>query len=251
MKPPAGIAHHRGNLKAHRDSTARPGSPPWQSGSFDTRHVRKMMGRGVRVGPIPLRVQILKMPVPRHCGTAAGAGQCPSCPFHWQAQPALNRGGALRLWLNLEQPQPEAAYGAHLPLAGRPSCATMSSLTCYRASRSRHFPGPFRAVCSLSGTLPEIFLGRSRFSFTSSGHLPPSRWSSEPAVPCHCGIMPQPRPGQWSATCHSVGVTVTGSALPHLHRDWASHFRSSLSSGREDLNVWSAVHERFTCAYQY
>jgi hypothetical protein len=117
------------------------------------------------------------MPVPRHCGTAAGAGQCPSCPFHWQAQPALNRGGASALWLNLEQPQPEAAYGAHLPLAGRPSCATMSSLTCYRASGSCHFP--FGAVCSLSGTLPEIFLGRSRFSFTSSGHhdLPPSRWS--------------------------------------------------------------------------
>jgi hypothetical protein len=37
------------------------------------------------------------------------------------------------------------------------SCLTMSSLTCYRASRSFH--SPFWAVCSLSGTQPEISLG--------------------------------------------------------------------------------------------
>ncbi len=40
------------------------------------------------------------------------------------------------------------------------SCATMSSHTCYRTSRSFHFP--FGAVCSLSGTQPEISLGPSR-----------------------------------------------------------------------------------------
>jgi hypothetical protein len=38
------------------------------------------------------------------------------------------------------------------------SCATMSSHTCYRTSRSFHFP--FWAVCSLSGTQPEFSLGR-------------------------------------------------------------------------------------------
>ena len=38
------------------------------------------------------------------------------------------------------------------------SCATMSSHTCYRTSRSFHFP--FWAECSLSGTQPEFSLGR-------------------------------------------------------------------------------------------
>ena len=38
------------------------------------------------------------------------------------------------------------------------SCATMSSHTCYRTSRSFHFP--FWAVCSLSGTQPEFSFGR-------------------------------------------------------------------------------------------
>ena len=37
-------------------------------------------------------------------------------------------------------------------------CATMSTLTCYRTSRSFHFP--FWAVCSLSGTQPEFSFGR-------------------------------------------------------------------------------------------
>jgi hypothetical protein len=38
------------------------------------------------------------------------------------------------------------------------SCAAMSTRTCYRTSRSFHFP--FWAVCSLSGTQPELPLGR-------------------------------------------------------------------------------------------
>ena len=40
------------------------------------------------------------------------------------------------------------------PREGAP-CATMSKLTCYRTSRSFHFP--FWAVCSLSGSQPEIW----------------------------------------------------------------------------------------------
>jgi len=43
------------------------------------------------------------------------------------------------------------------PREGAP-CATMSKLTCYRTSRSFHFP--FWAVCSLSGTQPEFSFSR-------------------------------------------------------------------------------------------
>jgi hypothetical protein len=39
------------------------------------------------------------------------------------------------------------------PREGAP-CASMSTLTCYRTSRSFHFP--FWAVCSLSGTQPDL-----------------------------------------------------------------------------------------------
>jgi hypothetical protein len=57
-------------------------------------------------------------------------------------------------------------WGLWAPLAGSGSwnlppnfsCATMSSHTCYRTSRSCHFP--FWAECSLSGTQPEFSLGR-------------------------------------------------------------------------------------------
>ncbi len=39
--------------------------------------------------------------------------------------------------------------------SGQSPCATLSMLTCYRTSRSSHFP--FWAVCSLSGSRPEIW----------------------------------------------------------------------------------------------
>ena len=56
-------------------------------------------------------------------------------------------------------PDRDGPYGhVFATILGRRSCATMSSHTCYRTSRSFHFP--FWAVCSLSGTQPEFSLGR-------------------------------------------------------------------------------------------
>jgi hypothetical protein len=80
-------------------------------------------------------------------------------------------------------------------------CATMSTLTCYRTSRSFHFP--FWAVCSLSGTQPEFSFGRLQ------PHV-------EKDKPC-CFLLPfNPRP---SSSAPPEGEGAPGSSGPvHLGR---------------------------------
>ena len=83
------------------------------------------------------------------------------------------------------------------------SCATMSSHTCYRTSRSFHFP--FWAVCSLSGTQPEFSRSvapgpdLARAHSGRSGPRPPVILATEERV-CTCtaarlsGLTERPRP---------------------------------------------------------
>ena len=81
---------------------------------------------------------------------------------HWHG-PDLPAGGRARGFLELKGP-PAAGGGGPIPAdsssphgSRRGPCATLpvSMLTYYRTSRSLHFP--FWAVCSLSGSHPEIW----------------------------------------------------------------------------------------------